>query len=333
MNSNMDAWSVAANLADCDKNTIILCPDFSFEIVRLIKKLKNCKVYSPLKVVSDEFKKSEIEVTGVLPIDSCDQFIFVPTRQKVETLGLLAIGVSLLTDGGDFIFSCANDQGAKGYLSKISQVFGEVEAESKKKCRFIKLSKKDLISNETLKIWTEAFSVTQIEGENYKTHPGIYGWNKVDIGSDLLLKTLPKLNGVGADLGCGYGFLSKNILNEKIQKLYLLENDFRALECARMNLKGFNQCEFLWIDVTSNEAVTSVPQLDWVIMNPPFHEGRSERHDLGRLFIQAARKMLKKQGRLYLVANSFLAYEDILVEFFGSFEKIKTENGFKVLHV
>ena len=44
------------------------------------------------------------------------------------------------------------------------------------------------------------------------SQPGVFNWDRVDLGSALLANTLPKLGGDGADLGCGIGWLAKLVL-------------------------------------------------------------------------------------------------------------------------
>ena len=67
-------------------------------------------------------------------------------------------------------------------------------------------------------------------------------------------------------------------------------------------------------------------------MNPPFHTGKETTSSLGQAFIDKAAKILKPGGDLYLVANNHLPYEFQLKHLFSSFELVKQENGFKVIH-
>ena len=56
--------------------------------------------------------------------------------------------------------------------------------------------------------------------------------------------------------------------------------------------------------------------MDAVVMNPPFHEGRKADPELGQAFIEAAAGMLGAKGKLYMVANRHLPYEETLERLF-----------------
>ena len=86
--------------------------------------------------------------------------------------------------------------------------------------------------------------------------------------------------------------------------MYLLDADARALSCCKQNL-GENY-QYHWVDL--NHQPTLSP-LDFVIMNPPFHDGKKQESDVGKNFIINAAKSLKTNGILYMVANIFLPYE------------------------
>ena len=65
-------------------------------------------------------------------------------------------------------------------------------------------------------------------------------------------------------------------------------------------------------------------------MNPPFHEGRKDKPDLGIAFIKNASKSLRKKGVLWMVANKHLPYEQTLNSEFFKIEKIVEKDGFKI---
>ena len=67
-------------------------------------------------------------------------------------------------------------------------------------------------------------------------------------------------------------------------------------------------------------------------MNPPFHQGRAADPSLGRKFIQAASRLLTPQGKLWMVANRHLPYENTMTECFRNVDTIAMDAGFKVFH-
>ncbi len=264
-----------------------------------------------------------------------DLVLFVPTRQRIESLALLAHGLLNLSPSGVFVFSCANAQGAGGYLSQLRGAFPELEADSEQKCRVVVLKASQLTRRELLEAWIQAAAPVQVPGTEFRSLPGIYGWNKIDEASTLLASTLPELQGHGADLGSGYGFLSHAVLSRSTQvtRLEVLEADSRALDCARFNLSTWSdRTSFHWLDVTSPQTRSRFQGLDWIVMNPPFHEGSDVSAGLGSAFIESAAKMLRSGGTLYMVANTFLAYEKVLAAHFRKVLRVTERDGFKVIH-
>jgi 16S rRNA (guanine1207-N2)-methyltransferase len=162
----------------------------------------------------------------------------------------------------------------------------------------------------------------------FVTRPGVFSADGVDAGSALLALHLPHdLKGKGADLGAGWGWLAAQTLARPgVKLLHLVEAEAEALACARQNITD-ERAAFHWSDAT-----TFAPghTLDFVVMNPPFHTGRAAEPALGAAFIRAAARLLHPQGRLYMVANRTLPYEEALTASFRQVTPIATDGGFKL---
>ncbi|MEL7258360.1 MAG: class I SAM-dependent methyltransferase [Pseudomonadota bacterium] len=169
---------------------------------------------------------------------------------------------------------------------------------------------------------------TQVEG-GFVTAPGVFSADGVDPGSRFLADHLPqKLGSVLADLGAGWGYLSARALaREGITILHLVEAENDALECAKLNVPD-ERAQFHWADATHWQPPEP---LDTVVMNPPFHSGRTSDPELGRAFIRAAANALKPKGQLWLVANRHLPYEAELGAFFRDVKTHASDNRFKIL--
>lgn len=159
------------------------------------------------------------------------------------------------------------------------------------------------------------------------TQPGVFSWDRVDAGSGLLLSLLPAMKGRGADLGCGAGVLSGAVLKSPaVTRLDLIDLDRRAVEAARRNVED-PRAVFHWADAREAPALEG---LDFVVSNPPFHDGGAEDRALGQAFLRRAHQVLRKGGVLWLVANRHLPYEGVLTPLFARSELKANRGGFKV---
>ena len=149
-------------------------------------------------------------------------------------------------------------------------------------------------------------AMRKVDGLEAWSQPGVFAWDRIDAGSALLAQTMPPLKGAGADLGCGYGALATVVLRSPaVTSLRLVDVDRRAVEAARRNVED-QRAAFDWADTRTLEATGD---LDFIVMNPPFHDGGAEDRRLGQAFIKKAAEMLGKGGVLWLVANRHLPYE------------------------
>jgi 16S rRNA (guanine1207-N2)-methyltransferase len=160
------------------------------------------------------------------------------------------------------------------------------------------------------------------------TQPGVFSWDRLDPGSALLMRHLPEFSGRGADFGCGLGVLAHAILrSERVKQLSLIEIDRRAVALCRRNVAD-SRADIVWADA---RAVSGLPPLDFVVMNPPFHEGGTENRGLGLAFIDKAAAVLRKGGQCWLVANRHLPYEAVLTRNFREVHTVADEGGYKIV--
>jgi 16S rRNA (guanine1207-N2)-methyltransferase len=139
--------------------------------------------------------------------------------------------------------------------------------------------------------------------------------------------------GKGGDFGCGSGYLSRAVLARdvsELQELWCIDADARAVRVCGRNVEGRGGgVKMLWEDLTQIESFSGPNDLDFIVMNPPFHEGKATDSMIGSAFIQRAAANLRPGGALYMVANAHLPYEAALRQAFSKVEKIFEEAGFK----
>lgn len=238
------------------------------------------------------------------------------TRQTDETLGLVALAAAHTELQSKILIAQENIHGAPGLEKTLRRAFPNLQTLSKFKCRIMILDARDGDA-EMLSRWSERAAVQKVKhnrGEFWSA-PGIFSWDRPDPGSRLLLDHLPaSMPGNIADLGCGNGLLSEYLAKkDSVAGLYCIDSDSRAVECCRLNLQERDvkiPFQVTWSDATQPQP--DWPQMDFVVMNPPFHTQQDEDRELGQKFCQSALKMLKPGGKLYLVANRHLPYETFL---------------------
>jgi 16S rRNA (guanine1207-N2)-methyltransferase len=262
-----------------------------------------------------------------------DRILLLPGRQRAETRALLATAASLLAPDGQFVVAQLNTEGARSLQSDCETLFGAIQHASKHKSRVMWGTANQL--NAALAAeWLAGDQPTRVIDDEFVSRPGLFAWDRIDPGSALLAKHLPKnLRGTGADLGCGFGVLAKRLLerNPLVQGLDCFEAERRALQLAELNLQPFasqKTLNFYWHDVSRG---LERMDYDFVISNPPFHTGRMDEPGLGMSFLNAAARALKTGGRFILVANVHLPYEAVLAKQFQQVTEVAQGLGFKVL--
>lgn len=205
-------------------------------------------------------------------------------------------------------FGCAVDETSKSHhrvcvVKRPSDILGVEEALSAGAPRFV----------ESIGLWSQ---------------PGVFSWDRIDPGSALLASRLPALKGSGADLGCGIGFLAHTILQSAaVTRLNLVDIDRRAVEVARRNVMDA-RAHFHWADISRRDL--ALANLDFVVMNPPFHDAGAEDKGLGQVFIRQAAKALRPGGVCWMVANRHLPYEAVMGGVFKSVRLDHQAHGFKI---
>lgn len=166
------------------------------------------------------------------------------------------------------------------------------------------------------------------EATGFWTQAGIFAFDRIDPGSQMLLDHLPALKGRGADLGCGIGVLGRAALgNAGVTELVCVDTDGRAVEACRRNLPD-PRVSVRWADL--RQPLAQVEKLDFVLSNPPFHDGGAEDRNLGQAFIRRAADVLRKGGTAFIVANRHLPYEATLSAAFARVSTLAETGAYKI---
>lgn len=242
----------------------------------------------------------------------------------VERRYVLAQALRVLAPGGRMTAFAPKDRGGLRLKKELEALGCEVGESARRHNRICLVVRPPQIRglDEAIK----AGAPRRISENGLWTQPGVFSWDRLDAGTNALLQVLPEFSGAGADLGSGIGLLALNVLaSSKVTKLTLVELDHRALEVSRRNVTD-PRAVFVWGDARQ----TGLKDLDFVVSNPPFHEGGGEDKTLGQAFIASAASVLRKGGALWMVANRHLPYEAILSESFAKVRLVAEGGGYKV---
>ena len=270
-----------------------------------------------MKPDHDRFSKAGFDAVQAAECDFAASIIFVP-RAKALARGMVEEAMRLTGDG-PVVVDGAKTDGIESILKECRKRGNVTDVISKAHGKIFTLRSGDFSD------W--ALGVSDVHG--WPLVSGVFSADGPDPASVLLRNSLPaKLGRRVADLGAGWGYLSAGILErDGVETVDLVEADARALGCAQNAISDV-RAAFHWADALRWRPSA---MLDSVVMNPPFHPSRTADPELGQRFIRAASGILAPSGRLWMVANRHLPYEDVLAQCFGKHEEIGGDRRFKVI--
>lgn len=161
--------------------------------------------------------------------------------------------------------------------------------------------------------------------------PGVFAHGALDDGTALLLETLDtlELRGRVLDFACGSGVIGAALAERwPSLQLELCDHDALALEATAATLFANG----LQGRVTASDGLEEVSgAFDWIVSNPPFHQGMRTDTTVAERFISEAPGRLNPGGRLLLVANRHLPYRRWLDRAFGRHQELAADGRFVVL--
>lgn len=241
-------------------------------------------------------------------------------RRYVEALALQA-----LKPGGELVVLAPKDRGGARLKGELTGFGCEVEETGRRHQRICRVLRP--AAPEGLDAAITAGGPQRLDRIGLWTQSGVFSWDRPDPGTELLIRNLPGFSGVGADLGCGLGQIARAVLaSPAVTELTLVDIDRRAIDAATRNVTD-PRARLVWGD---GRGTPELSGLDFVVMNPPFHEAGVESRGLGIAFITRAAAILRKGGVLWLVANRHLPYEESLTRLFSRVTPVRDAGGFKV---
>ncbi|WP_404401555.1 methyltransferase [Idiomarina seosinensis] len=176
----------------------------------------------------------------------------------------------------------------------------------------------DFIHSVPINLTNQQFSVRSL--------PGVFSKGRLDPATELLLEILPPhLPDPILDFACGNGVIAATIERRQQAQLSLCDVNPMAIQAAQLNLAAADNQFFC-----SDGIPPSLPPQACIISNPPFHTGLKTDYQVARRFIVDAHDKLIRGGQLYLVANNFLPWPEVIIATFGHCHTLASNNKFSV---
>lgn len=281
---------------------------------------------------------SDFDFTS-FPDNSLDGFFYRVSKEKPLVNHLLNQAWRCLRTDGELWLSGYKNDGTKTYIDKIAALLG-CEKSIKKDgqvygAQLIKKAPFDPAQQLDTSDYSLLRPIAAETGLNILSKPGLFGWNKIDGGSALLIAQLARIQthlpaiNTCADLGCGYGYLTLAAAPHiKPEQWILTDNNAAALTAATENLR-LNHLNGRVIAADAGAGIDA--QADLLLCNPPFHQGFSIDGDLTDKFLANASRLLTRDGMALFVVNQFIPLERKAAPHFRQVKTLVDNGSFKVI--
>jgi 16S rRNA (guanine1207-N2)-methyltransferase len=274
--------------------------------------------------------------------NSLDSIFYRISKEKSIVHHLLNQAWRCLKPGGKIYLAGYKNEGIKTYVEKLATILGDSRKAIKEGALYIAQLTKQCIYSKADCLDDQDYANLRLmlgnHSQEFFSKPGLFGWNKVDLGSELLVNHLEKLPLTQIapqnclDLGCGYGYItlaaSKNKNCSPIKSWTLTDNNAAAIIAAEKNIiaAGLNGKV-----IPDNCAAGINETFDLILCNPPFHQGFNPDADLTEKFVRETKRLLSKKGIAFFVINQFVPLETKAENYFSRIQLLHKEAGFKLI--
>lgn len=254
-------------------------------------------------------------------------------RQKALLGMLLDCATSLLNENGTLWLAGENRAGIKSALKHL-------------KSRFSRVNKLDSARHCTLFAASGLIDAGRFDPPTYReqwllehgtsnltvvSYPGVFAHGRLDPGTALLLDVIAEmpLEGEVLDFACGAGVIGASIARRHPNtRVTLLDNNALALRSCEETLRTNG----LDGNVIGSDGLAELEgSFDLVVSNPPIHAGVKTDTGMSMRLLASLHEHLRPGGRLIMVANIHLPYENWLTQQFRRCRQLASNERFKVI--
>lgn len=274
---------------------------------------------------------------------SYDRVVLMVPQSRVLGRRWLVEAHGLLRPGGVLNVAGANALGVQPLIGDAAQLFGAAHTLGYGRgCRVAEARRSAMPPGAPIPAWASAPGIAPGSWHHVTVElpggplellslPGIFSYDRLDAGTAFLLQHLDLQPGQRVlDAGCGYGPIGVAAARCGAVRVLMLDVNLLAVAAARANIARLGL-----------EAATAAPsdaleaaagqRFDLVLSNPPFHSGKAVDTAATDACIAQARDLLVPEGRIVLVASSFLPYERHMAAHFARVRVVAANRSFRVL--
>jgi len=273
-------------------------------------------------------------IEGLHP-DSFDLVLSHLPRGREVQRELIRGVARVLRPGGRFIFVASTRVGVKGCVAYARDLFGRCGVVRRKKGYHVAMT----VRPEGMEPPPGRDNYTRrsivLDGTDVilVSKPGVFAWDRLDGGTERLIDVMQiDRDDRVLDLGCGTGLAGLAAARRAPEgEVVLVDSDLRAVRSARRTFEANHVPNG---DVLLSDGVSRVVEdgvFDVVVTNPPFHQGREVDYQVAYQFVHDSHRVLRPEGRLFLVANRFIGYDDLMRQVFGNANVAYADRSYHVL--
>ncbi len=256
-------------------------------------------------------------------------------KEKALVHYLINSALQRLAPGGKLLLSGYKNEGIKTYLDKAAARAGgscRIERNDGALCGIVERGAqlgaalpdqdyamlRQVAFNAELTLWSK---------------PGIFGWQKLDVGSTFLLEQLttlwPSAPQRVLDLGCGYGYLTMIAARQWPHAEFIAtDNNVTAVAACARNMQ---EATINGSALAADCAATIADSFDAILCNSPFHQGFDVESELTLRFLQSTKRLLRRGGRALFVVNQFIPLERKAAALFSNVAIVARNRSFKLV--
>lgn len=319
----------ASRLFMADEN---VSQDVIAKVANMMPVITNrAQLFNCIKHLGANHQFSDFDCSHIA-MNSLDQIYYRTSKEKAVVHYIINLAARLLKPEGRLILAGEKQQGIQTYINKSAQVLGcmaEVKKDGPARIGVLhKLTVGELLDDSD---YANLRPVVAIGSHTLFSKPGVYGWDKLDQGSEFLasqLHTLAIKNKKVLDLGCGYGYLSAMAQALAPASIDATDNNAAAIVACSRN---FVLCEINGKVSADDIGSQLTPGYDVIVCNPPFHLGFEIERNLSDRFLAASARLLARTGQAIFVINSFIPLEKIAASYFEKVAVIADNKRYKVI--